>query len=138
MKSTYKTKSRELITTYLKSHAEQRFTAREIYEEICRQEAGINRTTVYRNLDRLCEIGELLKYKEPNQDAWYYQYSLKHNHCDKHMHGQCSVCGKIFHLDEPFVKSFGDKLLEKYGLDIDPAQTIVLGKCSKCRRIKKK
>ncbi len=138
MKSTYKTKAREVIITYLKNHSEQRLTAREIYEAVCGQEVEINRTTVYRNLDRLCETGELMRFKEPNRDAWYYQYSAKHDHCDEHMHAQCSVCGKIFHLDKPFVDAFGKGMLKEYGLDIDPADTIILGKCSKCRRMKKK
>ena len=137
MKNMYKTKAREEIIAYLKEHAEQRFTAREIFEATRKGDVEINRTTVYRNLDRLCETGDLLKYKEPNQDAWYYQYSSGHDHCDKHMHAQCSVCGKIFHLDEPFAKAFGDKLLEVCGLDVEPAKTIILGKCSECRGKKK-
>ena len=123
MKTTYKTKAREEIVAYLKAHAEQRFTARTIYEAVCKRDAGINRTTVYRNLDRLCETGELLKYKESNQNAWYYQYSSEHDHCDEHMHAQCSECGKIFHLDEPYAKAFGDKLLEVCGLRIEPSKS---------------
>jgi Fe2+ or Zn2+ uptake regulation protein len=138
MKSTYKTKAREVIMAYLKGHPEQRLTAREIYEEACSGEVEVNRTTVYRNLDRLCETGELMRFKEPNRDAWYYQYSAEHEHCDRHMHAQCSVCGKIFHLDKPFADAFGTGLLKEYGLEIDPAETIILGKCSKCRRIRKK
>lgn len=59
MKSTYKTKAREEIMAYLKEHTEQRFTAREIFEAVSGKAEGINRTTVYRNLDRLCETGDL-------------------------------------------------------------------------------
>ncbi len=138
MKSTYKTKAREIMIKYLKEHADQRHTAKEIYEAVCNGEAEINRTTVYRNLDRLCETGEVLKFKEANRDSWYYQYSAEHEHCNKHMHAQCSVCGKIFHLDKPFVDMFNVGVLKEYGLDINPADTVILGKCSKCRRIKRK
>ncbi|MCR5773622.1 MAG: transcriptional repressor [Lachnospiraceae bacterium] len=134
MKNAYKTKAREEIVAYLKGHTEQRFTAREIFEAVSKQAEGINRTTVYRNLDRLCEQGDLLKYKEPNQDSWYYQYSAEHEHCDEHMHAQCSVCGKIFHLEKPFVDTFGKKVLSEYGLDIDASQTIIIGKCSECSK----
>ena len=137
MKSVYKTKAREVIIAYLKEHSEQRLTARELYEAVCEQDVEINRTTVYRNLDRLCETGEIMRFKEPNQDAWYYQYSEKHEHCNSHIHGQCSVCGRIFHLDKPFVDDFADAMLKEYGLDIDPVGTIILGRCSKCKRIKK-
>ncbi|MBO6240879.1 MAG: transcriptional repressor [Butyrivibrio sp.] len=138
MKSTYKTKAREMIIAYLKEHPEQRLTAREIYEAVCSGNVEVDRTTVYRNLDRLCESGELMRFKEPNRDAWYYQYSAEHEHCDRHMHAQCSLCGKIFHLDKPFVDVFAAEMLKEYGLEIDPSETIILGKCSKCRRIKKR
>ncbi len=138
MKNTYKTKAREVIIAYLESHNDKRFTAREIFEALSKEEAAIDRTTVYRNLDRLFEGGELLKFKEPNQDAWFYQYSKEHEHCNKHMHGQCSVCGKIFHLDKDFVNEFSEKLLNEYGLDMDPSKTVIIGTCSDCRHIRKK
>ncbi|MCR5740657.1 MAG: transcriptional repressor [Lachnospiraceae bacterium] len=138
MSGTYKTKAREVIITCLKAHSEQRLTAREIFEAVCGEDADINRTTIYRNLDRLCESGELMRFKEPNRNAWYYQYSAEHIGCDKHMHAQCSVCGKIFHLDKKFADDFCAGMLKEYGLDVSPADTIILGRCSKCRRIKKR
>lgn len=135
MKRSYKTKAREEIITYIKDHSEQRFTAKEIFEAVCAQANGINRTTVYRNLDRLCDAGELLKFRESNQDAWYYQYSSQHEHCDEHMHAQCSICGRIFHLDEPFVEDFADRIRAEYGIDVDRSKTIIIGKCNECKKI---
>ena len=134
MKSTYKTKAREVIISYLKKHQEQRLTAREIYEAVCNGEVEVNRTTIYRNLDRLCETGELMRFKEPNRDAWYYQYSDEHQHCDKHMHAQCSECGKIFHLENDFVEDFEEKLHQFYGIDINASKTMIVGKCDKCNK----
>lgn len=138
MKNSYKTKARELIIEYLKKHMEQRLTAREIYEAVCQAEPQVNRTTIYRNLDRLCEQGQLVRFKEPNQDAWCYEYSSDHDKCHMHMHAQCSICGKIFHLDKPFVEAFSSHMLDEYGLDVCPSETIIRGFCSKCRRMKKK
>ncbi len=43
---------------------------REINEAVCNDEVEVNRTTIYRNLDRLCENGELMRFKEPNRDAF--------------------------------------------------------------------
>ena len=132
-KQTYKTKARELINGYLKEHKDKRFTAREIYASVCEQE-NVNRATVYRNLDRLCEQGSLLRFKEPNQDAWFYQYSEEHEHCDAHMHAQCSECGKVFHLENPFMDEFEDKLHSIYGLDINASKSIIIGKCEDCQK----
>ena len=133
MRNSYKTKAREYIIQYLKEHSDRRFTAREVYNYLKLEDSGVNRTTVYRNLDRLCENGDLVRYKEPNQDAWYYQYSESHQHCDEHMHAQCSECGRIFHLENPFVHDFAEKLEREYGLNIDSSKTMIIGKCDECK-----
>lgn len=128
----YKTKVRTLIISYLKSNSDRRFTAREIYDSIKDQAGSLNQTTIYRNMDRLCEEGELVRYKEPNRNAWYYQYSDEHKHCNRHMHAQCSTCGKIFHLEKPFVDEFTDRIRTMYGLDVSPSDTIIIGRCEDC------
>ena len=133
-KTIYRTKVREALTSFLKAHSEQRFTAREIYEHIQKAQPGVNRVTIYRNLERLCEEGELVCYREANQDAWYYQYSGGHSQCNAHMHAQCSECGKIFHLEMPFVSQFEQNLKTTYGLDIDSSKTIIIGKCKECEK----
>lgn len=128
----YKTKVRTLIINYLKLNSDRRFTAREIYDSIKDQAGSLNQTTIYRNMDRLCEEGELVRYKEPNRNAWYYQYSDEHKHCNRHMHAQCSTCGKIFHLEKPFVDEFTDRIRTMYGLDVSPSDTIIIGQCEDC------
>ncbi|MBO6166313.1 MAG: transcriptional repressor [Eubacterium sp.] len=133
MKNEYKTKARGLIIEYLKKNADKRFTAGEIYDYIKTEAEGVNRTTIYRNLDRLCEQGNLMKYKEPNQDAWFYQYSQEHQHCNEHMHAQCSECGKIFHLESEFVEDFEKNLQTVYGLNLSADKTIIIGKCDDCK-----
>ncbi|MCR5420366.1 MAG: transcriptional repressor [Lachnospiraceae bacterium] len=134
MKNVYKTKARECIIDYLQKNTEKRFTAREIYEAVKPLLASVNRTTVYRNLDRLCEQGELMRYKEPNQDSWYYQYSQSHKHCDRHIHAQCSECGKIFHLEDSFVDEFEENMKEIYGIDVDSSKTMIIGRCGDCKK----
>ena len=54
MKSEYKTKPRNLIIEYLKANADTRFTARDILNAVKDKEDGLDRSTVYRNLERLC------------------------------------------------------------------------------------
>lgn len=134
----YKTKARESIVAYLQVNSEKRFTAREIYDFIKNEVEGVNRTTIYRNLDKLCEQGDLVKFKEPNQDAWFYQFSSGNSHCDKHMHAQCSQCGKIFHLEDDFVNEFEEKLQALYGLDINESKSIIIARCEDCNKNKNK
>ena len=134
MKNAYKTKARELIISYLKENCDRRFTAREIFDYVTENAEGVNRTTIYRNLDRMCEQGDLTKFKEPNQDAWYFQYSSEHTHCNSHMHAQCSECGKIFHLENSFVDDFENRVRDAYGLDVNASKTIIIGVCDDCNK----
>ncbi|WP_294211375.1 Fur family transcriptional regulator [Pseudobutyrivibrio sp.] len=131
----YKTKARDAIIKYLEANTEKRLTAREVFDGIKDSIEGVNRTTVYRNLDKLCDQGELVRFKDPNQDAWYYQFSAKDMHCDKHIHARCSRCGRVFHLDDEFVVDFIDKLQTEYKLDLNTAKTMLVVQCKKCNRI---
>ncbi len=137
MKSTYKTKAREVILEYLKKHTEQRLTAREIYEAVRERDAEINRSTVYRNLERLVDDGSLIKYKETDVDATCYRYSEHNGSCHDHMHAQCTGCGKVFHLDNAVFGNAPNKIKSEYGIDIDYGKTVIIGVCDKCRKKKK-
>ncbi|WP_054743923.1 Fur family transcriptional regulator [Cellulosilyticum ruminicola] len=106
MKGEYKTKPRTLIIQYLKQNAEPRFTARDIVNKLITDGENINYATVYRNLEKLYKEGKLIRYKENDLNATCCKYSETQEHCNSHMHAQCSACGKIFHLDQEFVEEF--------------------------------
>ena len=132
MKSEYKTKPRNLIIEYLKANADTRFTARDILNAVKDKGDGLDRSTVYRNLERLCKEGKLVKYKETDVNASCYQYSEAHESCHEHMHAQCSECGRIFHLDNSIFKSAAKKMTEEYGIEIDYGKSVIICVCDKC------
>ena len=138
MKGEYKTKPRHLIIEYLKTNADTRFTARDILNAINDAECNLNRSTVYRNLERLCKEGVLVKYKETDIQATCYQYSEKHGSCHSHMHAQCSDCCKIFHLDNDILDDAARKMQSEYGIDIDYGKTVLIGVCRECKAQEKK
>ncbi len=133
MKGEYKTKPRNAIIEFLKENANKRFTARDIVDALSKEGFSINRATIYRNLERLCEEGVLVKYKETDVNANCYQYSEGHGSCKQHMHAQCSKCGKIFHLNNDLFKSAERRMRAEYGIDIDYGKTVIIGLCDKCR-----
>ena len=132
MKSEYKTKPRNLIIEYLKANADTRFTARDILNAVKDKGDGLDRSTVYRTLERLCKEGKLVKYKETDVNASCYQYSEGHESCHEHMHAQCSECGRIFHLDNSIFKSAAKKMTEEYGIEIDYGKSVIICVCDKC------
>ena len=133
MKKEYQTRERNLILDYLKEHSDQSFQAKDILNDINNGSEHINRATVYRNLERLCQQGKLMKFKKTDSEATFYQFTEAHEHCDKHLHAQCVTCGKIFHLEDSFVDDFELKMNDVYGIEIDPSHTVIAGKCDECK-----
>ncbi len=134
MKTEYKTKSRNKIIEYLKKNADTRFTARDIYNAINEEGDELDRSTVYRNLERLYKEGRLVKYKEADVNASCYQYSEEHGSCHEHTHAQCSSCGKIFHIDNDVLEETAEKMKSEYGIDIDYGKTVLIGVCKDCKK----
>ena len=137
MKIEYKTKPRHAIIEYLRENADTRFTARDILKAVNAAGNNLDRSTVYRNLERLCEEGKLVKYKETDVNATCHQYSEEHGSCHDHMHAQCSECGKIYHLDNDILSDAALKMKAEYGLEIDYGKTVIIGTCDECRAGKK-
>ena len=132
MKTEYKTKARTVLFEFLQENPDRGFTAIDLLTYLQLNIEGVNKTTVYRNLDRLCEQGIIYKYREPEHEGWFYQYSTEHTHCNTHMHGKCSKCGKLFHIEDDFVNDFEKNVMENYGLKIDFGKTLIIGICQAC------
>ncbi|SFN77850.1 Fur family transcriptional regulator, ferric uptake regulator [Pseudobutyrivibrio sp. JW11] len=132
MKTEYKTKARTVLFEFLQENPDRGFTAIDLLTYLQLNIEGVNKTTVYRNLDRLCEQGIIYKYREPEHEGWFYQYSAEHTHCNTHMHGKCSKCGKLFHIEDDFVNEFEKNVMENYGLKIDFGKTLIIGICKAC------
>lgn len=137
MKGEYKTKSRNLIIDYLKAHADRRFTAHDLTKEFEAQGERVDRSTIYRNLERLSREGTLVRYKENATNATCFQYSEMHGQCHSHIHAQCEVCGKIYHLKNDIFRSAEKKLHEQYGISLDFGHTILSAVCDSCKAQKK-
>ena len=133
MKGEYKTKPRNLIMDYLKKNPDTRFTARDILNAVNSGGEELDRSTVYRNLERLCKEGHLVRYKETDVNATCYQYSEEHGSCHDHTHAQCSSCGKVFHMDNEVLEEAAAKMRAEYGIDIDYARTLIIDVCNDCK-----
>ena len=134
MSSNYKTKPRNIIIEYLKKNADTRFTAKDIVSELNKGSERVDRSTIYRNLERLCIEGTIVKYKESGVNATCYQYSEEHGACHSHIHAECEKCGKIFHLDNSIFDDAEKRMKSEYGIDIDYGKTVIIGLCENCRK----
>ncbi len=88
----------------------------------------MNKTTVYRALDRLENEGIIHSFVGKNGLKWYAKcnHCTSHEHNDVHPHFQCTVCKKVTCLSTeiaiPKIKNYA----------IDSASVFLTGKCSDC------
>ena len=89
---------------------------------------AMNKSTVYRILDRMEESGKLHSFIGKNGLKWYAkcQDCSSHHHIDTHPHFQCQSCGNLDCLQtEITIPSIQNR-------QIDFAQILLVGKCEKC------
>lgn len=128
----YRTKTKDAILEYLKQHNEHSFSAYDVNEYMQTNGIQINLTTIYRNLDKLTESGELMKYKTAEDESCRYQCTKPHAHCHKHIHMQCRECGKILHMECQFMEELTMHLYEHHKFRLECAGSVLVGLCEVC------
>lgn len=108
----------------LKSHA----TADEIYGEIIKEHPNISRGTVYRNLQRLCEMGEIRKREIPDGADRFDHL------CHDHYHVRCIKCGRVFDVDMEYIPDFEKAVSDTHGFVFTGHDIIFKGICPECNK----
>lgn len=107
----------------LQSHA----TAEEIYDEIVKQHPTISRGTVYRNLNRLAEEGEIRRMEIPGGPDRY------DHRCHGHYHARCLQCGRVFDVEMAYLQDLEKAVTDAHGFAISGHDIIFTGICSDCQ-----
>ena len=102
-------------------------TADEIYDEMVREHPTISRSTVYRNLKLLAEMGEIRRLEVPGSADRFDH--LRHNHC----HVKCTVCSRIFDVDMDFVSGLEKNIRDTHGFAFTGYDIIFRGVCPACQ-----
>lgn len=136
LQKSYHTKTADLISQFIQEKQEAGFTASELSDFLKLHDVAVNKTTVYRNLDKLTEKGQLIKHKSMISDGFVYQSVDEENHCAEHIHFQCCKCGSVIHLSDKKTVNYLESLSKSLGLEIDLSQSSLNGICSKCRKEK--
>ena len=108
----------------LRCHA----TADEIYEEIAREHPTISRGTVYRNLNRLSEMGEIRKMEIPGGPDRF-------DHCCRdHYHARCSQCGRVFDVEMDHIADLKKNIKDSHGFTVTGHDIMFRGVCPECSK----
>ncbi len=135
--TTYKTRQRELLLTYLRSLPGEHVTAGDICEHFRGCGCGIGQTTVYRQLDRLVEEGLVKKYVFDGSTPACYEFVDDGENCSEEscFHCKCEVCGRLIHLHCEELAGIAAHLRAHHGFELSPLRTVFYGVCEDCRKV---
>ena len=108
----------------LRCHA----TADEIYDAIAKEHPSISRGTVYRNLNRLVETGQIRRVEIPGEADRYDHI------CEEHYHVQCVVCRRIFDVDMERLPAPETHIKDAHGFSFVGHDLIFKGICPDCQK----
>ena len=120
------TRQREEILSFLRSKREH-YTAVQIYDAVRQRIPDISLGTVYRNLGKLLESGEVVTVGTEDRSLCYDGFLLPHDHF------VCTECKKIFDLE---FKRSEPKGIISSGFEIQYGRTVYYGICPECKKSK--
>ena len=95
-------------------------------EQICETVAGVDVTTVYRNLEVLEELG-FVKHTHLGHGAASYRPAE-----DDHIHVVCHTCGAVVDAPTDLVDALETRLGQERGFVLDRSHFTVFGSCASC------
>ena len=119
------TSQRYLILEAIR-RAEDHVTPEQVYETIHRRNPAINRATIYRTLDFLCE--QRLIHAMYWGGQMYYEIAGE----EQHHHLICRACGAIEQIDHALLGDLFQAVEKKHRFTIDMDHVVLFGLCRQC------
>ena len=102
-------------------------TAEEILDYVQARVLGVNKSTIYRTLRLLEELGCV--FKSELGDRFIYHHAEEGHH----HHLVCRTCGKSADCDEDVFLPVERALYERYGFQVDFKHVVMNGLCTDCK-----
>ncbi len=118
-----RTQQRAVIVNALRERG-QAVSAQELHSKI----DGVGLATVYRNLGRLAETGEIDVIRRPSGELAYRACSSGHHH-----HLVCRECGCVVEIHDCAIEDWATKLARRHGFSRVEHQAELVGTCTACR-----
>ncbi len=119
-------KQREIILDVLKQNLIHP-TAEEIYQLVIKKNPQISKSTVYRNINILVDLGIIQKISlSTGPDRYDYLYK-------KHYHAICDKCGEIYDFYYDFDIGQISNELHKEEIKMDVSKIEIHGICENCK-----
>jgi Fur family transcriptional regulator, ferric uptake regulator len=102
-------------------------TAEELAEDVRAKAPDVHISTIYRNLERLEELGVIIHAHLGHGPAMYHLSAAAHGHL------VCEVCGATFEASEDLFGGLSDLAKSRFGFRVDPHHFAILGRCKGCQ-----
>lgn len=104
-------------------------TAEELVAAVSRRVPGIALSTVYRNLERLCDAGEVCRLVFEDGIARYETPGAVHGH-----YLICTECSRKVRIEECPLSGLSQKLEQETGFIVRGHNLQIYGLCPECRK----
>ena len=105
-------------------------TAEEILDAIRPEYPHVNLSTIYRTLDRLCQLG-LVTETDLGGGARRFELAGQ----SPHHHLICRVCGVTIEIDDGAFEPVREHVRERYGFEAAMSHVAIFGTCHQCRDV---
>ena len=120
-------KQRELVMQTVQNLCDHP-TAEEIYDAAVKECPGLSLGTVYRNLNLLCENGQLLKVPIPGASD-RFDHTL-----GDHAHAYCEACGSVTDVLPQALPMLQEALKGGCGFQVHQMNLVLEGVCPECQK----
>jgi Fe2+ or Zn2+ uptake regulation protein len=103
-------------------------TPEAIYHRVSARAPAVNRATVYRNLDFLCEVRLVVAAHIGRQTVYEIAGEAPHHHLI------CRTCDTVIPLDHASVEAFFDQVERQHDFGVDMDHLTLFGLCPCCRK----
>ncbi len=123
----YKLTPQRLMVLEVLHEADGHISAPDIYERVRLRYPWINRSTVYRALELMKDLGLVTETKLDGDKLYYHHAEKGHHH-----HLVCQECGAVIDLDEATLLPLEDVLRRDYHFEAELKHLAIFGRCGAC------
>lgn len=133
MNTTYNTKQKKLILSFLINNNDKQLTCEYISDNLKNIGTPVGKTTVYRYLEKLASDGKVRKIADTESKSTLYQIIDEDMNCESHLHLRCLGCGEFVHLGCDFMHGVNEHIQKHHNFTVDNTKTVIYGMCSECQ-----
>ena len=132
-KSSYVTKQRRIILSFLEEQRGRHYSALEISDRLKERGESIGQATVYRSLEKLESEGLACRlYSGEGQPACWMLCEKDGDAGERHYHLVCRKCGGLTHIECEYLEKLAPHILAEHGFTLDPFCNVLYGLCRSC------